>query len=100
MAPEIKRYRLTVRGQVQGIGLRWQIKLAAEKLDLGGWVKNQAKVDELVAEVEGELESVRKFISWLRTNPGGAEIKDMQIIELSPRLESAFKIKQSIWPFL
>lgn len=100
MAPEIKRYRLTVNGQVQGIGLRWQIKSAAEKLGLTGWVKNQAKIDELVAEVEGELESVEKFINWLRANPEGAEVKDMQIIERPRRRESAFKIKQTFWTFL
>ena len=34
--------RLSVHGRVQGVGFRWQVCAEAQRLKLGGWVRNRS----------------------------------------------------------
>lgn len=55
------RQRLTMRGQVQGVGFRPFVYRLARALDLSGWVCNDA--DGVVIEVQGPESRIREFIA-------------------------------------
>lgn len=64
---KIVRYRIRVRGRVQGVGFRYHALKLAEQLKINGFVKNES--DHVLIEVEGREETLRIFIRSLRTKP-------------------------------
>jgi len=73
-----RRLVATVHGSVQGVGFRWFVQRAAARLDLEGWVVNQADgTVEVVAEgppqVLGDLEAA------LRAGPPAARVREVTV---------------------
>ena len=65
---ELIRRRFRFRGDVQGVGLRWRARHAAEALGVTGWVRNdrdggvslelqgtEAQLDRVLQSIEGSL---------------------------------------------
>lgn len=79
----MKRCRLLIKGQVQGVGFRPTVYRIAEQLKLTGWVQNTSS--GVLVEIQGE--DTASFINLVYANlPSLAhidsvEISDMQIIE-------------------
>lgn len=61
--PALRRERLEVRGQVQGVGFRPLVYRLARELDLGGWVRNDGR--GVTVEVQGEPEALERFAARL-----------------------------------
>ncbi|MFM8953969.1 MAG: acylphosphatase, partial [Planctomycetaceae bacterium] len=59
------RKRLTITGVVQGVGFRPFIWRRATALGLSGWVENES--GGVIAEVQGENDTVAAFITGLAT---------------------------------
>lgn len=57
------RVHLVVRGRVQGVFFRGAMQEEAERLGVGGWVRNRP--DQMVeAEAWGERAAVDALIAW------------------------------------
>lgn len=66
-----QRLDAVVRGRVQGVGFRFHVVRAAERLGLVGWVGNEA--DGAVRCVaEGSPDDLQRLLAALRTGPAGA----------------------------
>ena len=70
-----QRLSATVVGRVQGVGFRWWVRSAAERLGLSGWVMNG--VDERTVEIlaEGSVAALDELERLLRGGPPGAVVE-------------------------
>ena len=65
--------RLTISGQVQGVGFRYALADEARARNLRGWVRNRrdGSVEAVVAGPQGDVEAV---IAWARRGPPAARV--------------------------
>ena len=89
----LRRCRLRIRGQVQGVGFRPHVFALAQARGLTGWVINDA--DGVLAEVQGR--GVPAFLAALVAEaPPLARIDDLRVEERPPVDEAGgFAIRQS-----
>ncbi len=89
---------VTVRGVVQGVGFRPFVFNAARRLNLAGWVLNEA--DTVRIEVAGPGNHVESFLTQIReTPPPQARIETIDVVEADPqanRLPGDFEIRASL----
>jgi acylphosphatase len=85
------RYRVKLSGDVQGVGLRWQLRNYAQANNLAGWVKNMAD-GTVVAEIEGEADKVTAAIIWLTSQIRFARVSKWQSEAKAIENESCFNI--------
>jgi len=86
--------RIRVFGVVQGVGFRPFIYRLAKEYNLKGWVLNTSSSVEI--EVEGEKESIERFISDIKTKaPPVARIERIEVEDSVPNNYRDFLIKES-----
>jgi hydrogenase maturation protein HypF len=91
----VERRAIIIHGIVQGVGFRPFVCNLARRLQLGGFVKNQA--GELLIEVEGDPTFLDLFLSELAKRPPPlAKINDLSCDHLAPRGEFGFRIEESV----
>ncbi len=72
-----KAVHLTIRGKVQGVFFRAETKDQADKLGIGGWVRNCADGSvEIFAQ--GEATALKKFEAWCTHGPERAEVTHIE----------------------
>ena len=70
------RYKVIVRGIVQGVNFRYYTRGQAIRYNVTGWVRNLP--DGSVAAVfEGEEQDVEAMVQWCRHGPPSAEITEL-----------------------
>jgi len=71
--PSIHCLRITISGQVQGVGFRYYTKLQADKLGITGWVRNldDGRVETCICGSEDQLTRMQ---TWLKHGPESAKI--------------------------
>ena len=76
----MKRIKVLVSGNVQGVSFRSFIKRKAVLLKLKGFVRNtpDGRVEALF---EGSEEEIKKIIEICRTGPETASVKSIEVIE-------------------
>ncbi len=85
---EMKRYRIIVRGVVQGVGYRYFTLREARDRGITGWVRNRE--DGSVEVVcEGKEKPLMEFIERLKQGPYSAIVKEVSIEE--ERYKGEFK---------
>lgn len=67
------RLDVTVLGRVQGVGFRWFVLDAARRLDLRGWVANDAG-GSVRCVAEGPQPALEELLRELATGPLGARV--------------------------
>ncbi len=85
------RKHIIMYGQVQGVGLRYQIRHAASRFGVTGWVRNLYD-----GSVEMELEGLREDIGAVLEAAGHAlwaEIGDIQSKVIPVQNDSGFEIR-------
>ena len=92
------RKKITVQGQVQGIGFRPFVYRLAAELNLTGFVYNYTR--GVMIEIQGIGESIEEFISRLKTGSKNdlplLKIISMDVADIRPVAdEKSFEIKQS-----
>ena len=79
----MKRARIVVQGDVQGVGFRAATAYEARRLGVSGWVRNlvDGSVEVLA---QGEPAVVDSLITWLRRGPSLARVTGIDIDEAAP----------------
>ena len=91
----MRRYRLFVRGIVQGVGFRPFLFSLAAKHELTGFVSNHS--DGVAVEVQGERDALDRFVHTLRSAPPPLAVIDgVTLEEITARAETAFRIVESV----
>jgi len=86
------RVHVWVRGRVQGVGFRFSACERAERLRLGGWVRNLGD-GRVEAVFEGPAADVARAIEWCRRGPPGAWVSEVRSESESPIGESGFRTR-------
>lgn len=80
-----------VRGRVQGVGFRMDAAAAADRLGVGGTVRNLLD-GSVEADVEGSPDSVEAMIAHLRHGPSSARVDGIDVRRDAPRGAGPFRI--------
>ena len=67
------RYRLIIKGRVQGVWFRDSTRREASRLGVTGWVKNRHD-GAVEAVAEGPEDRVKSLISWCHHGPTAARV--------------------------
>lgn len=86
------RYKINVKGKVQGVFYRASTQAKAKELGLNGWVKNQEDGSVLI-EAEGEEQKLDKLLEWCRQGPGAAIVNDVEFEEMEPQGVNGFETR-------
>lgn len=87
------RRRLTVHGEVQGVGFRWACDHEAERLGVAGWVRNLPDgAVEIVAE--GADDAVGALAAWAEHGPPGASVTRVDVSDEPPQGAEGFRIRR------
>ncbi len=91
----VVRYRVVVRGTVQGVGFRPYIYRLATSLGLSGFVRNTPYGVEV--EVQGSIESVKDFMQRIpKEAPPASKVKFVEAFPLPLGEEEGFRIEESL----
>lgn len=83
--------QVSVRGDVQGVGLRYRCQWQAEHQDLAGWAHNEA--DGTVSiYLEGAGYRIDNFLAWLRGGVDGVQISRIDIHPVDPKGINTFSL--------
>lgn len=91
MPPESRRVHIVVRGKVQGVWFRESTRQEAERLGVGGWVRN-LPTGEVEGLFTGPAGAVQRLVDWCRRGPPGAEVQDLIAEERPGPLEAGFRV--------
>ncbi len=76
----MKRMRIKVNGDVQGVFYRYYAKREAKRVGINGWVRN-IEDGSVEALIEGEDEAVKNFIRWSSKGSPMATVEDVETSE-------------------
>jgi len=92
--PCVKRYRLAVRGRVQGVGFRPTFYRELTRRGCGGSIRNTP--EGVVLEVEGPRDELEAFVRDFRSiAPPRARVDELTVRQIEPRGETEFRIEPS-----
>jgi len=74
----MKQFRAVVVGRVQGVYFRAETAACAQRLGLGGFVRNLAN-GTVEVQAAGSAADLEPFIAFLRRGPEIARVDDLQI---------------------
>ena len=87
-----QRTQPLVSGRVQGVAFRDSTRQEAERLGLGGWVRN-TEDGQVEAVFEGDSEAVRQMIEWCKSGPSSADVEDVSVEQETPEGLSGFEVR-------
>ena len=87
----MRRVRVNIFGEVQGVFFRASCAERARMLNLAGWVRND-RGGGVEAIFEGEPEAVDGMLAWCRTGPPLARVERVTVIDEVPRGDSHFRV--------
>lgn len=73
------RAHIFVRGRVQGVFFRYNIRKVARKYGVRGFVRNLPDGQTVEAVLEGPEEEVKRVIEWARVGPPGARVDEVEV---------------------
>ncbi|MDE2038784.1 MAG: acylphosphatase [Elusimicrobia bacterium] len=88
----LTRLRLTVGGQVQGVGYRWFVREQARRRGVSGWVRNRED-GAVEIEAEGEADELKAFVAAIETGHALARIESLASETLDAKGEESFEIQ-------
>jgi len=71
---EVERLSATVIGRVQGVGFRWWVRSAADRLGLSGWVMNHPDERSVELVAEGPSHALDELERLLQSGPPGSMV--------------------------
>lgn len=89
----MKRVKLVVTGDVQGVFFRHNAKKEADTLGVSGWCRNESDGSVFII-VEGDDKAVNKFVKWVGEGSPLATVENVEVTEEKPTgLEQGFEIR-------
>jgi acylphosphatase len=76
----MKRVRVTVSGDVHGVGFRSITKHRAGKIGVRGWVRNNSD-GTVEAVFEGDDEKVSDMVEWCKKGPPTSYVETVEVVE-------------------
>ncbi|MCB0589508.1 MAG: acylphosphatase [Phaeodactylibacter sp.] len=89
----MKRYKLRIKGKVQGVWYRASARRKAEELSLSGFVRNEAD-GSVYAEAEGDEEALQAFVRWCKQGPEMARVEKVDVEEAPLRGSELFEVQR------
>jgi acylphosphatase len=87
-----KAFYVRVSGRVQGVGFRYSAIREAQRLRLGGWVRNAANGDVEVW-AEGPDEKLKIFLAWLHRGPEFSRVDAVEKEDKPPKGYGGFGVE-------
>lgn len=87
----MKHFNIRIAGKVQGVFFRANTKTQADQLGVVGFVRNEPD-GSVYVEVEGNDESLQRFIKWCYHGPKFAEVVQCDISEADVKHFTEFVI--------
>jgi acylphosphatase len=87
----MRRVRVYISGDVQGVFFRTSCADLAERLGLSGWVRN-VEGGRVEAVFEGTEPAVEQMLIWCRKGPPLARVDRMGSVDEAPTGGSGFRI--------
>jgi len=84
------RVHVWISGSVQGVGFRFSTVEQAQRLGLGGWVRNLGD-GRVEAVFEGPAAEVGQMVAWCRRGPPGAWVSELGSEPETPIGETGFR---------
>ena len=91
MPTEPERARLVIRGHVQGVCFRAELRERARALGASGWARNRPD-GSVEAVLEGPAERVGSLVAWCRRGPSGARVDEVAVEWEEPLGERGFSV--------
>lgn len=89
--PAVVRVRAVVSGRVQGVWYRESCRREAERLGVGGWVRNRPD-GRVEIEAEGPRPAVDALLTWAGHGPPRAVVDRVAVDDRPPVGESRFRV--------
>lgn len=89
----IRRYKINIKGKVQGVNYRFNAQAQAHKFNLTGFVKN-LNDGSVYCEVEGIDDNINKFIEWCYVGSRRAEVSEVNSEEAELKGYKTFEVKK------
>ena len=85
----VRAYRWVISGRVQGVGFRWFVLRAAQRLGVRGWARNlwDGRVEVMG---QGALSMLQDFEKGLQKGPPLSSVENVEKIEVTSEV-STFK---------
>lgn len=83
--------RVVVRGEVQGVGYRYTMRMVAREAGVSGWVRN-LRDGSVEAEVEGTPGQVDEVLAWMAEGPPGSHVASATVTDASPAGARGFEV--------
>lgn len=80
----MRRIRFVVTGRVQGVAFRASTQREADRLGLGGFVRNRQD-GAVEGEAEGDVAAIEQFQDWLGKGPSWARVEAVEVAVIEPR---------------
>lgn len=76
----MKKLRLVIHGRVQGVFFRDSMRGEAQRLGIGGWVRNRND-GTVEAAVHGKSAAVDAIVQWAHRGPQHARVERVDIAQ-------------------
>ena len=90
----MRRARVSIAGQVQGVFFRYETRERARAQGLAGWVRNLPD-GRVEAVFEGPGPAVQAMVDWCRQGPGGARVTEVEVAEEDPEGLDGFEVRRT-----
>ena len=80
-----------VRGDVQGVGYRYTMRMVAREAGVAGWVRNR-RDGSVEAEIEGAPGQVDEVLAWMAEGPPGSDVRDATVTDAEPTGRRGFEV--------
>jgi acylphosphatase len=90
----MRRVHVLVRGEVQGVGYRYTMRMVAREAGVAGWVRNR-RDGSVEAEVEGTDAQVDEVLAWMAEGPPGSRVTSATVTDAAPSGERGFDVRSS-----
>ena len=88
----VKRVRVVVTGQVQGVFYRASCAERARALGLGGFVRNLPD-GRVEAAMEGPATAVQAMVAWCHRGTDWSRVDHVEVVPEEPTGEREFRIR-------
>ncbi|MBN9224003.1 MAG: acylphosphatase [Microbacterium sp. SCN 70-27] len=89
----MRRVRVLVGGEVQGVGYRYTLQHVAQGAGVTGWVRN-LRDGRVEAELEGADAAVAAVLDWMGTGPRGGRVTSVEQDDVTPTGDAGFEIRR------